>query len=150
MGIYHVAWSGKGLLLSELPFLFSPPQRLFHKGMAKPAQKLQERSYSVLSMQVRPINTGTVHIHTVSTTTTDRWPSNVRRMASSLEWEVPTASEQEIAGKMINLLKLLEWLWSLCLNFVCKCYTYDDHIYDKRKEHPTRHRTSSWGRLSVK
>jgi len=90
-----------------------------------------------------PINTGTVHLHTMSTTSTDRWPLNARIMASSLEWEVPTVSEQEIAGKMLNLLKLVERLWSLSLKFVLKCYTRDNRIDDKREEHATWHRTSS-------
>ena len=53
------------------------------------------------------IITSTVELHTMSTTRTDRWPSNARIMASSLEWEVPKMSEHEIAGEILNLMNLL-------------------------------------------
>ena len=89
------------------------------------------------------INSPTVRLHTMSTTTTDRWPSDVRIMASSLEWQVPTVSEQEIAGDILNLMNLLRWLCSVCLILVFRCYTYDDHIDDNTEEHATGHRTSS-------
>ena len=65
------------------------------------------------------INSPTVQLHTMSTTTTDRCPSNVRIMASSLELEVPTATEQRIAGKMLSLLKLLRWLAVVSLSYTC-------------------------------
>ena len=52
------------------------------------------------------LNSPTVQVHTMSTTTTDRCPSVVRILASSLEWQVPTVSEQEIAGDILNLMNL--------------------------------------------
>ena len=90
-----------------------------------------------------PINSPTVQLHNISTTLTDRWPTDVRIMASSLEWQVPTVSEQEIAGDILNLMNLLRWLWSLCLIVDFRCYTYDDYIDDNTEEHATGHRTSS-------
>ena len=70
-------------------------------------------------------------------------------MASSLEWEVPTVSQQKIAGKILNLMTLLEKLWSLSLKFVSNV-TYDEHNDDEREEHATWHHTSSRGSFCLR
>ena len=115
---------------------------MYGKASTETARKIVSITSNASPVRL-PINTGTVHLHIMSTTSMDRWPSNARIMALSLEWEVPTVSEIKIAGKMLNLLKLLEWMWSLCLKFVFKCYPHDDHIDDKRDEQATWHRASS-------
>ena len=129
-----------------VPFFTTPKviPYLYGKASTKTAGEIAFITWHASTVRLT-INSSTVQLHTMPTSTTDSWPSDVRIMASSLEWEVPTVSEQGIAGDISNLMKLLRWLCSVCLILVLKCYTYDDHIDDNREKHATGNHTPSWG-----
>ena len=135
------------LLLNKLSFFFTAPKvnpYLNGRACTETAGKI---AFITLHAGTVPfdIKTSIVQLHTMSTTTTGRFPSDAHTMASSLEWQVPTVLQQEIAGEVLNLMNLLRWLCSVCLILALKCYTYDDHLDDNTEELATGNRTSSWG-----
>lgn len=113
--IYPVTWIGKDLLLNELAVLFFHRPKVipsrYGKAGTKTAKEIVFTTLNASSVRL-PLYANAV-LFTLRTTMTDRWPSNVRIMASSLEWKAPTVSDIKIAGKTLNLMKPLGWLCSL-------------------------------------
>ena len=82
---------------AKLALLFFNPSKvlpyLYGKASTETAGKIAFITFHASTVP-STIKTRTVQLHTMSTTTTGRLPSDARIMASSPEWQVPTVLPQ--------------------------------------------------------